>query len=116
MGFLDEYRERLEGVETVRAELVIEILDVAEAELKEAHGEYTIAQAVERTGKSRSWFERRLETWAANGLARKPGRDWLIKAAALPNRRRPPWEGFDPAQSDDEILRQLAADDRHLAN
>ena len=120
MGLLDEYRDRLAGVETVRTDLVMEIIDAAEAEIAEAHGEYTIAQAMERSGRSRSWFERRLEKWARNGLARKPGRDWLIKAAAVPGRPRAasaePAEGFDPAASDDEILRRLAAEDRQSKN
>lgn len=102
---LEEYRERLEGVETVRRELVEEILDVAEAEIEAAHGEFTISQAVAISGNSRSWFERRLDRWAEQGLARKPGRDWLLKAAVIP--RKPGKRGFDPRLPADEIARRL---------
>lgn len=116
--FVEQYRERLEGVETVRVDLVHEILDVMEAELEEAHGEYTIDQAVEMSGRSRSFFERRLDDLEERGLARKPGRDWLIKAAAIPDRERKslPGDGFDEDASDDEILRRLAEDDRRSVN
>lgn len=102
---LEEYRRRLAGVETVRRELVEEILDVAEAELDSAHGEFTISQAVAMSGRSRSWFERRLERWEERGLARKPGRDWLLKAAVIP--RRAGERGFDPRLPADEIARRL---------
>lgn len=111
---LPEYRKLLEDVRegTIPAYLALEILAAAEAEIERAQGEFTIAQAVERSGRSRSWFERRLARWAEQGLARKPGVEWLVKAAAIPPRSVVHPHGFDPALPDAAILGALAADDR----
>lgn len=111
---LPEYRSMLEplGQGTVPAALALEIIAAAEAEIEQAQGEFTIAQAVERSGRSRSWFERRLARWAAIGLARKPGVEWLVKAAAIPARTAQNPHGFDPSLPDAAILGALAADDR----
>jgi hypothetical protein len=107
---LQQYREKLKGVETIRAELALEIIDAAEAEIEQAHGEYSLAQAVGLSGRSRSWFERRLPQWNKQGLARKVGRVWLIKRAAIPARKRAR-KGFDPKLEVDAIVQALADED-----
>lgn len=106
---LARYRETLEQVRggTVPAELALEILDAAEQEIAHAHGEYTLAQAMAMSGRSRSWFERRLPDFEARGLARRAGRVWLLKRAAIPERATFDRDGFDPGVSDEDILRQL---------
>lgn len=111
MNSLQQYREKLEGVETIRAELALEIIDVAEAEIEQAHGEYSMAQAVGLSGRSRSWFERRLAAWNRQGLARRVGRVWLIKRGAIPMRQRAA-KGFDPTLEIDAIVDALADEDR----
>lgn len=100
---LQEYREDLARIDggTVPVAYAREILEAADAALREAEGEYTLAQAMERSGKSRSYFERRVRRWTAEGLARKPGREWLLKAAAIPP--RVVHGGFDPSLSADEV-------------
>lgn len=111
---LEAYRDTLEriGTGTVSVDFAREILDVAESELEEAHGEYTLAQAIQMSGRSRSYFDRRLERWAADGLARKPGREWLIRRAVIPAPPAVTEEGFDPSTPEDEILRRLDEDDQ----
>lgn len=106
---LTRYRETLEQVRggTVPAELALEILDAAEQEIAHAHGEYTLSQAMAMSGRSRSWFERRLPDLEARGLARRVGRFWLLKRAAIPERATYSRDGFDPGVSDEDILRQL---------
>src|SRR5690606_23474767 len=88
MRSLTEYRAQLEPMEggTVPVALALEIIHAAEAELEEARGELSIAQAMERSGRSRSYFERRLEGWAKTGDARRVGRVWLMRAAVVPGR------------------------------
>lgn len=112
MRSLTEYKAMLESLKggTVPAELALEMLAVAEEEIEQALGEYTLTQAMEKSGKSRGYFERRLEKWAAQGLARKPGREWLLKAAVVPS--RVVHGGFDPALSDADILAELARMDQ----
>lgn len=112
MSRLDEYRDTLERVRggTVPTGLALEILDVAEAELEHAHGEYTLAQAMEMSGRSRSYFERRLPRLAREGLARKPGREWLIRRAAIPGKPEASDEGFDPDMPVEDIVSGLLAD------
>ena len=109
MGELNfaDYRRRLEGVATVEVGLVREILDAAERELEQAHGEFTLAQAVYMSGRSRRWFERRLPALTEQGLARKPGRVWLLKRAAIPARQEA--GAFDETLSADEIADRLLA-------
>lgn len=113
VAVLSRYRETLERIRggTVPAELALEILDAAEAELAHAHGEYTLTQAMAMSGRSRSWFERRLPDLEAQGLARRAGRIWLLKRAAIPERETFARGGFDPAASDEEILRRLREHD-----
>ncbi|HET7321677.1 MAG TPA: hypothetical protein VFI96_04210 [Longimicrobiaceae bacterium] len=103
MRSLPEFRQMLERLKggTIPAELGLEIIAAAEEEIEQAVGEFTLAQAMERSGKSRSYFQRRLSTWAAQGLARRPGREWLLKAAVIP--RREVHGGFDPSLSADEV-------------
>ena len=112
MRSLQEYRDTLDkiGAGTVSADFAREILDAAEAELEEARGEFTLAQAMEKSGRSRSYFERRMPDLAARGLARKPGREWLLKAAAIPAREV--HGGFDPALSVNELVDALDDLDR----
>lgn len=111
---LARYRETLEQVRggTVPAELALEILDAAEQEIAHAHGEYTLAQAMAMSGRSRSWFERRLPDFEARGLARRAGRVWLLKRAAIPERATFDRDGFDPGVSDEDILRRLRERDQ----
>jgi hypothetical protein len=108
---LDEYREWVEQMRggAVPAETVLEIIALAEAELLEAHGEVTLTQAVRDSGRSRSWWTRRLTSLAARRLARKSGGVWLIRAAAVPTRETNRGRGFDPDLSADEIARRLVA-------
>lgn len=109
MRSLVEYRETLEriGDGTVSTDFAREIIDAAVAEIRAAHGEYTITQAVEMSGRSRSWFERRLNDFRMYGLARQlPNGMWLLKAAALPGREHE-GSGFDPALDVDEIARRV---------
>lgn len=106
---LQEYRDRLNGVATVSVELVREIIDVAEAEIETAHGEFSLSQAVGISGRSRSWFERRLPTWQIQGLARKVGRVWLLKRAIIPSRRQTARGAFDPSTPNDSIIDSLLA-------
>lgn len=107
MRSLDDYRAMLERIDggTIPAALGLEIIHTAEAELQEARGEFTVAQAMEKSGRSRSYFERRLSKWAQDGLARKPGRDWLLKAAAIPGRDT--HGGFDESLSPSEVAAAL---------
>lgn len=104
---LPEYRAMLETMKggTVPAELALEIVQAAEDEVRLAHGELTIAQAMERSGKSRSYFERRVQRWAESGMARKPGREWLIRVAVIPSREVQ--GGFDPSLSANELADAL---------
>lgn len=110
---LADYRETLERVRggTVPATLALEILDVAEREIERVHGEHTLTDAMAMSGRSRSWFERRLPEWERQGLARRAGRIWLVKHGVIPHRELEVAAGFDPATSDDEILRRLRASD-----
>lgn len=109
MRSLTEYRETLEriGSGTVSVEFAREMLDAAEREVAKTVGEYTITQAVEMSGRSRSWFERHVERFAAEGLARKLGNVWLVKGAAIP--RRGETDAFDPAMDVDSIADRLVA-------
>ena len=114
METLDEYRETLERIGpqgTVSAAFAREIVDVAEAELEEAHGEYTIAQAMEMSGRSRAYFTRRLDRLEREGLARKPGREWLIRRAAIPERlaNEDDGDGFEPGTPASEIADRVLA-------
>jgi len=104
MRSLDDYRAMLESMKggTIPAELGLEIIAQARAEIEEAGGEFTLAQAIERSGRSRSYFERRARQWAAQGFARKPGREWLIKGVVIPS--RVVHGGFDPSLSADEVV------------
>lgn len=108
MTSLTEYRQTLERIRagTVSIEFAREILDAAEAEIQERSGEFTITQGVELSGRSRSWFERRLPLLVQQGLARKVGTAWLLKGAAIPARRAEGDE-FDPMLDADEIARRL---------
>lgn len=112
---LDDYKRRLQGIEggTIPVSLALEIVAAAEREVETRAGELTISQAVERSGRSRSWFERRLEGWKVTGLARQMESGvWLLKAAALPDRPHSHPDGYDTALSDEDILAELRADDR----
>lgn len=114
---LEHYRNQIAalaeaGAGSVSLGFAEELYQAAVAELEQAHGEFTIAQAVEKSGRSRSWFERRLAGWAEEGLARKPGTEWLLKAATIPPRLSADPHGFDPGLSDDAILARLAEDDK----
>jgi len=101
--------ERLEGG-TVPVATVLEIIQLAEDELSQARGEFTLTQAMEMSGRSRAWFERRLPEWVQKGMARRPGRDWLIKGAVIPLRESTlPRHGFDPRLSDEQIMARLRA-------
>lgn len=86
---LAEYRKLLEEMEggLVPARFALDIVLAAEAELQSGAGECTVRQAMRDSGRSRSWFERRLPAWAAQGLARKDGGIWLLKRAAVPDSR-----------------------------
>lgn len=86
MRSLTEYRALLEPMKggTVPAEFALEIIHTAEAEIEVARGELSIAQAMERSGRSRSYFDRRVPEWARTGDARQVGRVWLIRAAVVP--------------------------------
>ncbi len=112
MRSLSEYRDMLESIDggTVPVAFAAEILDAAESEIHSAHGEYTLLQAMERSGRSRSYFERRIASLAARGLARKPGREWLLRAAAIPSREV--HGGFDPSLSPNELADALDLLDR----
>jgi hypothetical protein len=103
---LDDYRTRLDGVATVDVALVHEILDLAETEIEQAQGEYTLAQAVALSGRSRSYFERRLGVWAEQRVARKAGTVWLIRRAAIPD-ARPGLGPYSPDQAADQIADDL---------
>lgn len=112
MRSLTEYREMLERLEggTVPVAFAQEILQAAEDQLQQAQGEHTITRAMELSGKSRGWFMRRLDAWAAQGLARRvEGGPWLVKDAVVPRRRPLASGGVDPSLSDEEIYRQLMA-------
>lgn len=109
MRSLTEYRallERLRGG-TVPVDTALDIIEAAEREIQLAGGEVTLRQAMLRTGRSRSWFEARLPGWQEMGLARKPGRDWLIKEAALPERREAEAGPFDEALSPEELAERV---------
>jgi len=109
MTRLDEYREKVEAIApgTVSTDFALEILDAAVEEVEAAESEVTLPLAMERSGRSRSYFERRLPRWAAEGLAVKRGRDWFIKVSAVPPRRADHREGYDPALPPEEIAHQL---------
>jgi hypothetical protein len=110
MRSLTEYRRLLEqiGDGTVSTAFAREILDVAEAKIQQAIGEYTLARAMEVSGKSRGWFRRRLPAWEQQGLARQmDGGTWLIKDAAVPRRKELPSGGVDPSLSDEEIFQRM---------
>ena len=108
---ISEYRTLLERVDggTVPARLALEIVDAAEKELDAAHGEYTVSQAMHMSGRSRSWFERRLPEWRKQKLARRVGRVWLLKRGAIPIKRAGD-EGFDVSLSPEEVARRLLAE------
>jgi hypothetical protein len=107
---MDEYRQTLDriGAGTVSAEFAREILEAAEREIEARSGEFTVTQAVELSGRSRSWYERRLPDLEESGLARKVGAVWLLKAAAIPTRRADD-DGFDPLMTPEEIANRMAA-------
>lgn len=111
---LDEYKKRLQAIEggTIPVSLALEIVAAAEHEVETRAGEFTISQAVERSGKSRSWFERRLEGWREEALARQVAGVWFLKAAVIPTRAHSDPDGYDPSLSDDTILAELRADDQ----
>lgn len=110
MRSLTEYRETLEriGDGTVSVEFARGILDAAERELVQTGGELTITQAVEMSGRSRSWFERHANQLAAEGLARKLSNGmWLVKVAAA--RRASDPGAFDPGLDADSIAERLVS-------
>lgn len=113
MRSLTEYRAMLEQLKggTIPADLALEIVHAAEEAIEAARGELTLAQAMERSGKSRSYFERRVEDWSKQGMARKLGRTWLVRMAVVSSREQLQG-GFDPATPDDEILAALERMDR----
>lgn len=112
MKTLTEYEQTLEkiGSGAVSIEFAREILEAAKAELAEAGGEFTITQAVELSGRSRSWFERRLPELAAAGTARQlPGGLWLLKRAAIPSRWKE-GDGLDPALDTETLAERVLED------
>lgn len=112
MRSLTEYRAMYEDMAgcTVPVERILEVIAAAEAEVEDARGEFTLAQAMEKSGRSRSYFERRVRQWAAEGLARKPGREWLLKGSVIPPRIV--HGGFDPSLSAEELVDELDRIDR----
>lgn len=112
MRSLDEYRQTLEkiGEGTVSVAFAREILDVAEKQLEQAEAQHTIQRAMEISGKSRGWFNRRLPDWERQNLARRLGGGlWLVRDVVVPRRRPLPSGGMDPSLSDDEIIRRLVS-------
>lgn len=111
MRSLTDYRRMLEEIRggTIPADLGLEIIATAEAAIESAQGELTIAQAMERSGRSRSYFERRVQHWAAQGRARRLGRVWLVSATVVPGRE---FDGSDPSASPEDIVAELDRLDR----
>ncbi len=113
---LAEYRELLEEMRggTVAVDYVLdEIIAAAEREIARSGVELTLSQAMSLSGRSRSYFEARLAKWQEQGLARKPGRDWLISRVVVPVRRQPGGEGLlDPDMSPEEIADILLDESR----
>jgi hypothetical protein len=109
---LDDYRKTLEqiGGGTVSVEFVRAVLEAADAEIEARSGEFTVTQAVEISGRSRSWFERRLRGMERDGLARQlaPHGVWLLKGAAIPSRGSVT-RGFDPRLDENTIADRLVA-------
>lgn len=114
MSTLAEYRETLQriGAGTVSVDFALSVIQAAEREIATAAAEYTLTQAVARSGRSRGYFEARLARLVELGLARKPGRDWLLKAAAIPSResavRGPVDEGLGADEIADLVLGRVA--------
>lgn len=109
MTTLERYEATLTQVGeqgTVSVAFAREILAAAREEIEQRAGEFSVTQAVEISGRSRSWFERRLPEWQETGLARKVGALWLLKAAAIPARTEGV-HGFDPRLGAEAIGRRL---------
>lgn len=112
MAGLREYRDKLAGLEggTVPTALALEIIDAGLQEVAAAETEYTLTDACALSGRSRSFFERRLAMWEAQGLARRSGRTWLLKRGTIPARRRGVLvggRGYDPALTPEELADAL---------
>lgn len=108
---LEEYRRSLELVQggTIPVALALEIIDQAEEEIETRAVALTLQEAMDVSGRSRSFFERRLAGWLRDGTARKRGGRWFIDRAVVPYRSGKPREGFDPSMPTDQIADRLLA-------
>jgi len=108
---LAEFRRSLEMVDggTIPVSLALEIIDQAEEEIETREIALTMQEAMERSGRSRAYFERRLARWLKDGHARKRGGRWFIAAEVVPYRSGKPGDGFDPSTPTEQIADQLLA-------
>lgn len=108
---LSDYRDRLEVMDggLVPVSLALDIIDQAEEEMESRLWALTIPEAMEVSGRSRSYFERRLAGWVKAGTARKRGGRWFLNREVVPSRGGRSREGFDPATPTDVLADQLLA-------
>lgn len=108
---LADYRDRLEVMDggLVPVSLALDIIDRAEEEIETRSLAITIPEAMDLSGRSRSYFERRLAGWVLAGSARKRGGRWFLnrEVVAAPVGRRK--EGFDPSTPTELIADDLLA-------
>ena len=108
MTDLHTYRTALEAMPSGSLIPVEYAREVVQCAIREATaGELTMQQAIEASGRSRSWIAKRVRGWAAQGLARQVGNAWIISPAALPKKSGKRAERRD--LSADERARQLLA-------
>ena len=108
---LAQFKAQLQGLEggTVPVSYVLEMLETAEHEIEARKYAVTIPEAILKSGRSRSYFERRLKAWVEEDRAQKRGRQWFLDAEVVPQRKRrgSQDEGFDPDADPAEAARLL---------